>query len=43
VKERLNNLAMDVAGGTPQQYRAFIEAQIKQWAPVVKSSGARAD
>ncbi len=43
VKERLNNLAMDVAAGTPQQYRAFMEAQIKQWTPVVKSSGARAD
>ncbi len=43
VAERLNGFAMDIGAGTPDQYRAFIKAQIEQWAPVVKSSGARAD
>ncbi len=43
VAKQLNALAMDIVAGTPEQYRAFIKAQIGQWAPVVKSSGVRAD
>jgi len=43
VLERLNSLAMDVAASTPSEYRAYIEAQIGKWAPLVKASGARAD
>lgn len=43
VADRLGGFAMDIAAGTPEQYRAFIKAQIAQWAPVVKASGARAD
>jgi tripartite-type tricarboxylate transporter receptor subunit TctC len=43
VVKQLNGLAMDIVAGTPEQYRAFIKAQIDQWGPVVKSTGARAD
>ncbi len=43
VNERLSGFAMDIAAGTPEQSRAFIKAQIEQWGPVVKSSGARAE
>jgi tripartite-type tricarboxylate transporter receptor subunit TctC len=43
VVKQLNALSMDIVAGTPEQYRAFIKAQIGQWGPVVKSSGARAD
>ena len=43
VTERLTGLAMDVVAGTPEQYRAFIKAQIAQWAPIVKSSGAQVE
>jgi tripartite-type tricarboxylate transporter receptor subunit TctC len=43
VAKQLNALAMEIVAGTPEQYRAFIEAQIDQWGPVVKSTGARAD
>jgi tripartite-type tricarboxylate transporter receptor subunit TctC len=43
VHEQLSRLAMDVVASGPAEYRAFINAQIKQWAPLVKSSGARAD
>jgi tripartite-type tricarboxylate transporter receptor subunit TctC len=28
---------------TPQQFGAYVTAQIAKWAPVVKASGARAD
>jgi tripartite-type tricarboxylate transporter receptor subunit TctC len=43
VRERLNGLAMDIVASGPAEYRAFIKAQIEQWTPLVKSSGARAD
>lgn len=43
VLKQLNALAMDVIASTPEQYRAFVKAQMEQWGPVVKSTGARAD
>ncbi|MEQ1774590.1 MAG: tripartite tricarboxylate transporter substrate binding protein [Burkholderiales bacterium] len=43
VNERLSGFAMDIVAGSPDQYRAFIKAQIEQWAPVVRSSGMRAE
>jgi tripartite-type tricarboxylate transporter receptor subunit TctC len=43
VTERLNGLAMDIAASTPEQYRAFVKAQINQWGPVVKAAGVRAE
>ena len=43
VQQRLNGLAMDIVAGSPQAYQAFIKAQIEQWTPLVKSSGARVD
>jgi tripartite-type tricarboxylate transporter receptor subunit TctC len=39
----LNAMAMDIVAGTPEQYRAFIKAQIELWGPVIKSSGLRAE
>ena len=43
VLEKLNGLSMDVVASGPDEYRAFIKAQIDQWAPLVKASGARAE
>ena len=43
VKEKLQALAMDVPASTPQQYRAFIKAEIEKWTPLVKASGARVE
>jgi len=43
VRERLNGLAMDIIASGPKEYRAFIQAQIEQWTPLVKASGARVD
>jgi tripartite-type tricarboxylate transporter receptor subunit TctC len=43
VQEKLAGLAMDVAASTPEEYRAFIKAQIAQWTPVVKATGARGE
>ena len=43
VVKQLNGLAMDVAAGTSAQYQAFIKAQLDQWIPVIRASGARAE
>ena len=43
VHERLNGLAMDIAASRPDEYRAFIKAQMAQWTPLVKASGARVE
>jgi tripartite-type tricarboxylate transporter receptor subunit TctC len=39
VRERLSSLGTDPAGGTPAEFRAFIESEIEKWARVVKSAG----
>lgn len=43
VKERLASEAAEPVGNTPEQFQAFIKAEIARWAPVVKASGARPD
>ncbi|MDB5925435.1 MAG: hypothetical protein JWN13_4371 [Betaproteobacteria bacterium] len=36
-------VAMDIVASQPNEYRAFIKAQIEKWTPLVKASGARVD
>ena len=43
VRERLASEAAEPVGNTPEQFQAFIKAEIARWAPVVKASGARPD
>ncbi len=43
VHEKLTGFSMDVVASRPEEYRAFIKAQIAQWTPLVKASGARAE
>jgi tripartite-type tricarboxylate transporter receptor subunit TctC len=43
VKEFLFNQGLDPAPGTPEQFGAYIKAEMDKWAKVVKESGARAD
>lgn len=43
VADKLNSFAMDIVTGTPEQYRAFMKAQIEQWTPVLKRAGVRAE
>jgi tripartite-type tricarboxylate transporter receptor subunit TctC len=41
VRDKLNSLSMDIVASRPDEYRAFIKAQIEKWTPLVKASGAR--
>ena len=43
VQEKLKGLSMDIVASRPEEYRAFIRAQIEQWTPLVEASGARVD
>jgi tripartite-type tricarboxylate transporter receptor subunit TctC len=41
VRERLEYVGFEIVGGTPAAFGAYIKAEIKKWAPVVKASGAK--
>jgi tripartite-type tricarboxylate transporter receptor subunit TctC len=43
VRERMMNAGSEPSGGTPEQFKAFIDAEMIKWAKVVKDSGAKAD
>ena len=43
VQERLHGLSMDIIASGPAEYRAFIQAQLARWTPLVKASGARVE
>jgi tripartite-type tricarboxylate transporter receptor subunit TctC len=43
VKQRMADIGLAPQGTTPEQFDAFIRAEIPKWAKVVKASGATAD
>lgn len=43
VRERMFNLGMEVAGSTPEQLAALVNADIAKWGKVIRESGVRAD
>jgi tripartite-type tricarboxylate transporter receptor subunit TctC len=43
VRKQLTDLGVDVAGNTPEEFGAYIKAEIPKWAAIVKASGATLD
>jgi len=43
IAERLNGMAAEPAPGTPEQFSAFIRAEIDKWAKVVKAANMKVD
>jgi tripartite-type tricarboxylate transporter receptor subunit TctC len=41
VRNKLNNLGLDVVGGTPAEFSAVIAREIPQWAKVIKGAGIK--
>ena len=42
VKHELTGLGVDIEGDTPEEFSAYIKAEIPKWAAVIKASGANA-
>jgi tripartite-type tricarboxylate transporter receptor subunit TctC len=43
VKKSLGDLGVDIIGGTPDDFAAYIRVEIPKWAALVKASGAKLD
>jgi tripartite-type tricarboxylate transporter receptor subunit TctC len=43
LKERYENLGMDIAGGSAEEFGAFLKSERDKWARVVKLSGAKVE
>ena len=43
VRERLAGLGLEVVGSSPEQFDAFVRAEIAKWAKVVKDNNIKAD
>jgi tripartite-type tricarboxylate transporter receptor subunit TctC len=43
VQERMHAIGLDPAGGTPDEFAAFVKTDIARWAKVIKQSGVRAE
>ncbi|MFZ3360717.1 MAG: tripartite tricarboxylate transporter substrate binding protein [Xanthobacteraceae bacterium] len=41
VQHKLSGLGIDIAPDTPEQFAAYIKAEIPKWAAVIKTSGAK--
>jgi tripartite-type tricarboxylate transporter receptor subunit TctC len=43
IKAQLQKMEFDVVAGTPEQFAAWIQAEIPRWGKVIKSTGAKAE
>jgi tripartite-type tricarboxylate transporter receptor subunit TctC len=43
VRESLTAQGADIVGNTPEQFAAWIRAEVRRWAEVIRVSGAKVD
>jgi tripartite-type tricarboxylate transporter receptor subunit TctC len=43
IRERFADLGFDLIGNTPEQFQAFIEAEVAKWGKVVRDANIYAD
>ncbi len=43
VQKSLGDLGVDIVGGTPDEFAAYIKSEIPKWTAIVKASGAKLD
>jgi tripartite-type tricarboxylate transporter receptor subunit TctC len=43
VKKSLGDLGVDIVGGTPEEFAAYIRSEIPKWTAIIKASGAKLD
>jgi tripartite-type tricarboxylate transporter receptor subunit TctC len=43
VKKSLADLGVDIIGGTPEEFTAYIKSEIPKWTAIIKASGAKID
>jgi tripartite-type tricarboxylate transporter receptor subunit TctC len=43
LRERYANLALELAGGTPEEFGAHLKSEMEKWSRVVKLSGAKVE
>jgi tripartite-type tricarboxylate transporter receptor subunit TctC len=43
VKKSLADLGVDIIGGTPEDFSAYIKSEIPKWTAIIKTSGAKLD
>ena len=43
MKERFSAMGADPIGNTPEQFAAFLRAEMAKWAKVVKAAGIRGE
>jgi len=43
LKKSLSDLGIDIIGGTPEEFAAYIRSEIPKWTAIVKASGAKLD
>ena len=43
VRKSLVDLGVDIVGNTPEEFAAYIKAEIPKWTAIVKASGAKLD
>ncbi len=41
VAERVKSIGQEAVGSTPEEYNAYMQAELKKWEPIVKATGAK--